>query len=95
MKSLVMALVLMGSVSAFAGGQGNGGGHDHGAKNHPCQKVKAACEAAGFKQGGHAEQKGLWKDCVDPVMEGKSVAGVTVSADDISACKIKKETHKK
>jgi hypothetical protein len=88
MKSLVMALVLMGSISAFAN-------EGHGGKDHPCQKVKAACEAAGFKKGEHANKKGLWKDCVDPVMEGKSVAGVTVSAADVSACKIKKEEHKK
>ncbi|UYL08100.1 hypothetical protein B9G69_013700 [Bdellovibrio sp. SKB1291214] len=88
MKSLVMALVLMGSVSAFA----NDG---HGGKDHPCAKVKAACEAAGFKQGAHKDKKGLWKDCVDPVMEGKSVAGVTVATSDIEACKMKKEEKKK
>ena len=83
MKNLVMALVILGSANAFA----NMG------KDHPCQKVKAACEAAGFKKGDHKDKKGLWKDCVDPVMNGKSVAGVTVSSEDVSACKIKKAEH--
>lgn len=79
MKNLVMALVVLGSVSAFA----NEG------KNHPCKEVKAACEAAGFKKGDHKNNKGLWKDCIDPVMEGKSVAGVTIGSDVIAACKEK------
>lgn len=91
MKSLVMTLVLMSSVSAFAN-ESHGG---HGGKDHPCAKIKAACESAGFKQGDHKDKKGLWKDCVDPVMEGKSVAGVSVAASDIDACKIKKADKKK
>lgn len=84
MKSLITALVLLGSVSAFAN-------HD-GAK--PCHEIKSACEAAGFKKGEHKEQKGLYKDCVQPIMEGKSVAGVTIGADVVTACKEKKENHK-
>lgn len=86
MKSLITALVLLGSVSAFA---------EHHENSKPCKEIKAACEAAGFKKGDHKEQKGLYKDCFQPIMAGQSVAGVTVGADVVNACKEKKETHKK
>jgi hypothetical protein len=65
------------------------------AKNHPCQKIKTACESAGFKKGDHKKnKKGLHVDCMKPVMAGQTVAGVTVSAEDISACKVKQVEHK-
>ncbi|MBO9667172.1 MAG: hypothetical protein J7501_10205 [Bdellovibrio sp.] len=83
MKNIIMALVVLGSINAFA---------EEG-KNHPCKEVKTACEAAGFKQGEHKNKKGLWKDCVEPVMNGKSVSGVNVSSNVISACKVKKAEH--
>lgn len=63
-------------------------------KNHPCQKIKSACEAAGFKKGDHKDKKGLFLDCMNPLLEGQSVAGVTVNSEDISACKVKKAEHK-
>lgn len=83
MKSLITALVLLGSVSAFAG-------HED---SKPCKEIKEACESAGFKIGDHKDKKGLMKDCMHPIMSGQSVAGVTVSADVIAACKAKKEAH--
>jgi hypothetical protein len=36
----------------------------------PCEKITIACQAAGFVQGGGAEGKGLWKDCVTPLLFG-------------------------
>lgn len=65
-------------------------------KNHPCKEIKAACEAAGFKKGAHKDgNKGLWKDCIEPLKEGKTVAGVNVTPEQVAACKAKKEQHKK
>ena len=61
----------------------------------PCQAIKAACEAAGFVKGGHKDAKGLWKDCIGPLMDGKSVAGVSVGADQVEACKKRRAEHKK
>lgn len=64
-------------------------------KSHPCHAIKAACEAAGFKKGAHKESgKGLWVDCVKPLNEGKTVAGVSVTPDQVAACKAKKAEHK-
>lgn len=59
----------------------------------PCKKLKEACVAAGFKKGEHKSGKGLHLDCMKPVLEGKTVAGVTVSAEDIAACKVKAAEH--
>lgn len=62
--------------------------------NHPCVKIKTACESAGFIKGKHKEKKGLHLDCMKPLLEGKTVEGVSVSSEDISACKTKQAEHK-
>lgn len=85
MKSLITAMVLLGSVSAFAG-------HED---SKPCKEIKMACESAGFKKGDHKDKKGLYKDCFQPIMSGQTVAGVTVGTDVVSACKEKKVAHNK
>ena len=61
---------------------------------HPCEKIREACKAAGFKKGDHKDKKGLMKDCVHPIMEGKTVEGVSVTTVDVDACKAKKDHHK-
>lgn len=85
MKSLMTAMILLGSVSAFA--------NHEGAK--PCQEINLACQSAGFKKGDHKDKKGLMKDCMQPILNGQAVAGVSVSADVVSACKAKKMAHNK
>lgn len=64
------------------------------AEDHPCKAIKEKCEAAGFAKGKHKEHKGLAMDCMKPLFEGKSVDGVSVSSDEITACKEKREKHK-
>jgi hypothetical protein len=73
-----LACLCVPSSSAFA--QAPGGGH-------PCAKLKAACEAAGYVKGGAKEGKGLLKDCMMPVMAGHPVNGVTADAADVASCK--------
>ena len=63
--------------------------------NHPCKSIIAACKAAGFVKGEYKEHKGLWKDCVDPIVGGQTVTGVNVPADEVTACKAKMAEHKK
>lgn len=68
--------------------------HAEEAKSHPCQDIKKACESAGFVKGDHKKNgKGLYIDCMQKVMAGESVAGVTVSAEQISSCKARREAH--
>ena len=44
-------------------------------EDHPCRKIMAACEAAGFTKGGAKEGKGLWVHCINPLAEGKAAKG--------------------
>jgi hypothetical protein len=49
-----------------------------------CQHIVSACEAAGYVKD--ATQKNLSKDCMQPILVGKSVPQVTVDAKDVAAC---------
>ncbi|MBI1861458.1 MAG: hypothetical protein HYR96_11130 [Deltaproteobacteria bacterium] len=89
MKTAILCLGILVASSAMAG-EGKGDG-----QNHPCKKIRAACEAAGFTKGGHkSSSKGLWADCIKPTMDNRTPAGVTVAAVDVVACKAKKAAHK-
>ena len=61
----------------------------------PCHQVIEACENAGFVQGEYKEGYGLWRDCIDPIMQGKTAApGTTkalpsVDANLVAACRAK------
>lgn len=59
------------------------------AKDHPCNKIKTACMAAGYKQGEHKNKKGIQLDCMQPIVNGEKIKGVNVSSEDIATCKIK------
>jgi hypothetical protein len=63
------------------------------AAEHPCHKVEAACKAAGFAKGGGKIGKGLFKDCVEPVLRGQAVAGVTVDPTEAQACAAVRAKH--
>jgi hypothetical protein len=60
-----------------------------------CQKIADACRSAGFVKGDWKKGDGLWRDCVDPIMQGKTSApGGTkplpaVDGSLVSACKAK------
>ncbi len=61
----------------------------------PCAKIAEACKAAGFTKGDWKKGAGLWRDCVDPIVQGvKTVPRATkplpiVDAATIGACKAK------
>jgi hypothetical protein len=71
----VLTIALLASVTSFAQSR----------NNQPCKQVKAACEAAGFKTGD--AKKNLWKSCIDPIVNGKSIPGVSVDTLTIAACR--------
>jgi len=80
LSTLVLSMMIL-SASAFAAEE----------KSHPCQKLRAACEAGGYYKGGHKKgSKGLYKDCMASLKAGKSVEGVNADPADISACQAKK-----
>ena len=61
----------------------------------PCKQIAEACKSAGFAPGDWKKGDGLWKDCVDPIVQGKAQpAGAskplpTVDAATVQACKEK------
>lgn len=89
MRTLNLTLGLLLSVSMASTAMA-----DHQKGHHPCETIKKACEAAGFQKGKHKDGKGLFIDCMGKLAKGESVPGVTVSQDDINACKTKHEAHK-
>lgn len=60
----------------------------------PCDQVVKACKSAGYVEGESKENKGLWYDCVDPVLHGKKAVGKQpeVTSQVISACHTKDPT---
>lgn len=88
-----MKLLLLGTLLTLATSAGLANTDEDVKEGHPCHKIKAACEAAGFIKGHHKEKKGLYKDCMQPIMQGQTVAGVTVAPADLEACKAKKAEH--
>jgi len=68
---------------------------DGGQPAGPCKKIAAACEQAGFIKGDWKKGDGLWRDCVNPIVQGiSSVPGATktlpaVDPKDVAACKAK------
>ncbi len=100
MKTILIAgaALILGSQFAIANEAGALKAHKkpHGA----CESIAKACGAGGFKPGAHGEGKGLWMDCVDKVVAGGTVEGVTVTptADELTACKTERtemEAHAK
>lgn len=81
--SLLSLAVLASSLVAFS---------VHAGESGPCKQIKSACEAGGYEKGSHKKNgKGLFKDCMQKIMAGEAVEGVNVPADEVAACKAKKE----
>lgn len=84
MKNLVFALaIIFGTLSLQAQAPAE---HQDG----PCMKIMEACKNAGFGRAAAGEKKSLSKDCMQPLLNGQSVAGISLNASDIAACKAKK-----
>lgn len=61
----------------------------------PCEQIIQACTSAGFVKGQAKENNGLIRDCVNPIMQGKTVAGTahalpTIDPTVVGACHTKK-----
>lgn len=85
MKTVVMVLLALTLVTSAALAQDSTSAKGPG-KDQPCLKIQQACKKAGFVKGGAKEGKGLFVNCVQPILKGKSVPGVTMDAATIQAC---------
>jgi hypothetical protein len=95
-KKFVLTLIVafgVASMSAFADNAPNAG--NSGKAPGPCNQIAAACKSAGFIQGDWKKGDGLWRDCVDPIVQGQTtVTGATkplpsVDPAVVAACKAK------
>ena len=57
-----------------------------------CATIAKSCQDAGYTGHG-TEAKQFWKDCMKPLVMGKTVDGVTVDPKDASACRAAKIKH--
>ena len=86
-RRLICIVLALCPVIAFA--QGKKGDH----AQSPCKQIEQACKNAGFIPGDWKKGDGLWRDCVDPIMQGQAnVPGATkplpaVNANAIAECK--------
>jgi hypothetical protein len=66
--------------------------------NHPCMQLRnqviSACQAQGFVKGQAKEGTGLYKDCVEPVIHGQTIKGVSADPNLLAACQAKKAAKK-
>ena len=55
-----------------------------------CKQLKDACAKMGFQMDGKARKgKRLYKDCIQAIMDGKTVNGVTVDPQVVQACRLR------
>jgi hypothetical protein len=60
----------------------------------PCQQIVQQCQSAGFVKGDWKTGKGLWKDCINPIVSGAPPLAAkkplpAVNPSVLSACKAK------
>lgn len=63
-------------------------------RDSPCIKIMDACKIAGYNKTSIADKKSLSKDCIQPLLNGQKVEGVSVNQSDVDACKAKKNELK-
>jgi hypothetical protein len=90
----VASMLVFGSLSAWGAAPATSAPATPAVSN-PCEQVKEACSKAGFISGEVKEGKGLWADCIEPIMQGTTppkgavLKMPTVDAATVAACKAK------
>lgn len=54
-----------------------------------CAAIAKACMKAGYSEHG-SMNKNIWFGCMKPIILGKSMSGVMVSASQVKACRMDK-----
>jgi hypothetical protein len=67
-----------------AAGEKGKGQLETAADDPHCRKIEEACQAAGFAKGKVG--KGLYRDCIFPLVAGKPVEGTGITPADVKAC---------
>ena len=86
MKRLIVLTAIVGLMAGLAFADNPAPAPSRKKGSGPCAQIIAACKAAGFVKGEWKEGKGLYKDCLDPILAGKSVEGVSIDPSVAQAC---------
>lgn len=62
---------------------------DMSSDSKPCVTIVKACLDAGFTHQ-KIDGKQFWNDCMRPLVLGKQVAGITIDANEVKACRAAK-----
>ncbi len=83
-KALVLVALFI-SQSVFA----DGALQNDVASDKSCAVIAKACAAAGFVRE-KSETKGIWSNCMEPILLGKTVLGVKVDSSVVKLCRVHK-----
>lgn len=87
MRKIRIVIMLVAMISAHQVYADDLASTTHGGK--PCETIASACLDAGFVKTESAD-KGLWRNCMKPIILGKTVANVKVDAYVAHACRMNK-----
>lgn len=69
-------------------------------QDRACENIISECKKLGFIVGEYKQDNGLWKDCFDPILDGKPVTqkgktiAVPVKKEEVAACKEERRHQK-
>ena len=79
-RTILMLMAMLAAQQVFAAGS---------ASDQSCSTIADACLAAGFVKT-ESTTKGIWNDCMRPVILGKTVSGVSINASVVKSCRADK-----
>lgn len=77
-KFTLLALSLIISTSSFA------------TAKDECRMIAKSCIKAGYTMKKESAGKEFWHNCMKPILMGEKVEGITIPADDVTACRTAK-----
>lgn len=95
MKKLHLTSCLLVAFSVSVQVQAANNMTSHQAGRDACISIASACENAGYRLSKKMSGKNIWKDCLKPILNGKTISGVTADPTDVKNCKMHKEAWKK
>jgi hypothetical protein len=79
-RTVLMLMAILAAQQVFAA---------NSASEKSCSTIADACLAAGFVKT-ESTTKGIWHDCMRPVILGKTVSSVSIDASVVKSCRADK-----
>jgi hypothetical protein len=100
MKMFIFAVILFASVSPAISALADNTTSENSVENttpvNPCEKIRQTCMAGGYVKDGANNENDLVVNCVNPLMHGENVPGVTIDQATIQDCRkiLKRHPHR-